>query len=409
MVIKAKVAQQHGAAKQQGGGVSLVLALDVETDVTAAGLKDSDVTAHVAARDNTRAANESSSNVGQNATIQVGHDHDIKLLGLADALHGGVVDNHVVALKLGVVLGQTLEGSTEKTVGKLHDVGLVDTSDLLAVVGKREAEGKLDDALRLGASDDLEGLNDTWDALVFETAVLALGILTNDGEVDVLMACLETRNVLNQRDGGIDVELLAHSHVEALVAGPVDRRVQDALQAQLVSPERSDSLLELLLSAGSGHALIETGNLDLLPGNRDIVGLEDCLNALGNFGTDTITRNEGDSVFATILGRLEDVGLDGLGGSIGDASEAARNIQALLGLGGGPEHALWMMVSAICRDFTWWGLGASGLAFCGSERRRAQSNTTITYLGGASRVPGEHGRQSDCLNVGVRRSSRPSG
>lgn len=62
------------------------------------------------------------------------HDHDVKLLGLRDKLHRGVVDNHRVESDTSVsvlLLGNSLTRVEEETVSKLHDVGLVDTGDFL--------------------------------------------------------------------------------------------------------------------------------------------------------------------------------------------------------------------------------------------------------------------------------------
>ena len=47
----------------------LILALDVETDVSAAGLEDGNITAHVAARYDTGTTDESSGNVGQDTSV----------------------------------------------------------------------------------------------------------------------------------------------------------------------------------------------------------------------------------------------------------------------------------------------------------------------------------------------------
>lgn len=309
MVVETKVAEEHGAGQDQGGGVGLVLALDVETDVTATGLEDGDVAAHVAAGDDTGTTDEGGTNVGQNATVQVRHDHNVKLLGAGDGLHGGVVDNHVVDLEGGVVVGDAVEGGAEETVGQLHDVGLVDAGNLLAVVGEGEVEGELGDALRLGAGDDLEGLDDAGDGLVLETRVLTLGVLTNDGEVDVLVAGLVAGDVLDEGDGGVDVELLAHGDVEGLVAGTLDGGVEDTLEAELVAAEGGDGLAEEVLSLLGGGG-VEAGNLDLLPLDGDVVGLEDGLDALGDLGTDTVTGDQGDRVLSAKLGGLEDVRAD---------------------------------------------------------------------------------------------------
>jgi hypothetical protein len=85
--------------------------------------------------------------------------------------------------------------------------------------------------------------------------------------------------------------------------------VQDSLQPKLVSLKRSDGLVEHLLGTARSTAL-ETGSINLFPIDGHTVGLEDGLDALGYLGTDTITGDEGDGVFAAKLGRLEDVGLD---------------------------------------------------------------------------------------------------
>ena len=97
-----------------------------------------------------------------------------------------------------------------------------------------------------------------------------------------------------------------------------DRSVQDTLQTQLVPLQRGDRLPESLLGAAGGAA-VDTGHVHLLPVNGDIVGLENGLDGLGDFGTDTVTGNEGDGVFASVLGGLEDVGLDGREGSRGSS------------------------------------------------------------------------------------------
>lgn len=287
VVIKTNVSQHHGSRQDQSSGVGLVLALDVKTDVTASGLENGNVAAHVAARNDTRSSNETSTNVGQDASVQVGHNHDIELLWPGDTLHGGVVDNHVVGLEGGVVLTDPLDCVTEKTVGKLHDVGLVDAGNLLAVVSERKGKGELCDALRLLAGDDLERLDDAADRLVLETRVLALGVLTDDAEVDVLVARLVAGNVLQQDDGGVDVEFLTESDVERAVAGSLDGSVQDTLETELVALERRNRLAEEFL--GVDVTRVDTGDVDLLPLNGNIVRLENLLDRLGYLSTDTVT------------------------------------------------------------------------------------------------------------------------
>jgi hypothetical protein len=325
VVVKTNVSQHHSGGQDQSGRVGLVLALDVKTDVTASRLEDGDVAAHVASGDDSGSSNETSTDVGENTSVQVGHDHDVELLWPRDTLHGGVVDNHVVGLKGRVVLADPLDGVAEETIGKLHDVGLVDAGDLLAVVGERKGEGELGNALRLLAGDDLERLDDAADRLVLETRVLALGVLTDDAEVDVLVARLVAGDVLEQDDGGVDVELLAEGDVEGAVTRALDGRVEDTLETELVALEGSNRLAEELL--GVDATSLDTRDVDLLPLNGDIVCLEDLLDRLGDLSTDTVTcalfniisrpgrlsrrtRNQSNSVLAAELGGLEDVLVD---------------------------------------------------------------------------------------------------
>lgn len=287
VVIETKVSKEHRARENHRAGVSLVLALDVKTNVTATGLENGNITAHVATRDQTGATDESSTDVGKDTTVEVGHDHHVKLLGPRHGLHGGIVHNHVIHLQGGVVLGDLVECAAEETVGKLHDVGLVDTSDPLAVVGEREAEGELGDPLGLGPSDDLERLHHTLDRLVLQARVLALGVLTDDAQVDVLVAGVVARNVLDQGNRRVDVQFLTEGDVEGLVARPLNGGEQNTLQTQLVALERRQGLLEQLLRVLV--ARVDTTDIDLLPLNGYIVGLEDSLDRLCDLGTNSIT------------------------------------------------------------------------------------------------------------------------
>lgn len=69
------------------------------------------------------------------------------------------------------------------------------------------------DPLRLCPRHDLERLDDTGDRLVLEARVLSLGVLTDDGKVDVLVPGGKAWEGLAEGDGSVDVELLAHRDV----------------------------------------------------------------------------------------------------------------------------------------------------------------------------------------------------
>ena len=156
MVVESEMAEKHRTRQNHSARVGLILAFDIKTNVTAARLENSNISSHVASGNNAGSTNEGSANVGKNTTVQVGHDHHIKLLRARDSLHRSVVDNHIVNLQGGVVFGSLVESAAEQAVRKLHDIRFVDASDLLPVVRKRKAESKLSDTLGLGASDDLK-------------------------------------------------------------------------------------------------------------------------------------------------------------------------------------------------------------------------------------------------------------
>lgn len=65
---------------------------DVLGDVTASRFEESELSSNVGTRDDTRSSDESCTNVGNDGTVQVRHDHNIELLRSVDKLHRGVVD-----------------------------------------------------------------------------------------------------------------------------------------------------------------------------------------------------------------------------------------------------------------------------------------------------------------------------
>lgn len=75
-----------------------------------------------------------------------------------------VVDDHVACSDTTalVLLGNLTKGIEEKTVAKLHDVGLVNAYDSLSVVLEGEVKGKAGNALCSSSCGDLEGFYDSW-------------------------------------------------------------------------------------------------------------------------------------------------------------------------------------------------------------------------------------------------------
>ena len=97
----------------------------------------------------------------------------------------------------------------------------------LAVVLKRKVEREAADALRLSAGGHLQALDDTGVALVLKARVFTLRVLTDDGEVDVVVAGGEARKRLAKNDGRVNVKLLPHGDVPGDVSALGDRGEED--------------------------------------------------------------------------------------------------------------------------------------------------------------------------------------
>src|SRR6266480_762028 len=205
---------QHRRRQNKCCRVSLVFAFDVKADVTASGFEDCDFPTHIATRNDARTSDEASANVGQDAAVQVGHDHDVELLWSRYALHRGIVDDHVVCFQSRVIFCDLLECVSEETVGKLHDIGLVYAGDLPPIVRQSEGEGELGDSLRFCPCYDLERLDDAAYRLMLEAGIFAFGVLADNTEVNILVSGFVAGDVLDKDDGGVNVELLSQSNVE---------------------------------------------------------------------------------------------------------------------------------------------------------------------------------------------------
>lgn len=93
-------------------------------------LKDDTLGAPGRASNNSSTTNKASSQVVDDVAVQVGHDADVKLTGVGNHLHRAVVYDHGLELDLRVQLCHLLATAQEKTISQLHDVGLVDSSNL---------------------------------------------------------------------------------------------------------------------------------------------------------------------------------------------------------------------------------------------------------------------------------------
>ena len=156
VVVEAKMSQHHSSGEDQRSRIGLVTSLNIQTNVSASRLKDCIFPSHVATGNDPRTAHKSSTNVGKDRSVQVGHNKDIELLRSGNSLHGRIIDDQVVNFQLRVSLSNFVESVTEQPICQLHNIGFMDTGDLLSLVGSSEGESEFADAFRLHSCDNLE-------------------------------------------------------------------------------------------------------------------------------------------------------------------------------------------------------------------------------------------------------------
>lgn len=263
VLVERHVPQHHDGRKKESGGVSEALAGNVGGG-TVDGLEDGALITDVAGGSKTKTTNQTSAHVGENVTVQVGHDEDLVVVRerVGGHLEAGVVEELLVELDTGELLGDLTAGLEEETVGKLHDSSLVNDADLLAADGLGLLESKTKDTLGSLTSDELDGLDDTIDDDVLNARVLALGVLTDQNSVDVVVRGLETGDGTARSQVGEEVECAAEGKVEGDVtlANGGSKRT---LEGDLV-------LLDVLdrgIRNGGLAILDDRGDVDGLPGD----------------------------------------------------------------------------------------------------------------------------------------------
>jgi hypothetical protein len=267
VVVETHVPQHHDGAEQQGSGVGQVLAGDIRGRAVD-GLEDGALVTNVARGGQAQAADETGAHVGQNVSVQVGHDQDLVVVRVrvGDHLQARVVEQLVVKLNVGEVLGDVLADLEEETVGHLHDGGLVDNADLLAANRLGVLEGVAQDTLAGLAGDELDALDDAVDDNVLNARVLALGVLADQDRVDVVVGGLVAGNRAAGTQVGEEVEGAAEGEVEgdvALANGGSKR----TLEGNLVLVD----VLDGGIGNGGLAVLQDGGDIDSLPSDGGLV------------------------------------------------------------------------------------------------------------------------------------------
>lgn len=154
-------------------------------------LKDGTSETNVARWSESEATNEAGAEIGDDVTVQIGHDQDVVLgwilhhiqthcvqVFLLKSVSTNVMEQKglLVWTNRGVpdfriLLSSLTATPKEKAVRHSHDVGLVNRSNLGSTIGLGVVKGKLGHATRCVFRDELDALDDSIDNFVFDARV----------------------------------------------------------------------------------------------------------------------------------------------------------------------------------------------------------------------------------------------
>lgn len=270
-------------------------------------LTNGKVVTNVGGRNNTQGADQSSSTIGQDITVQVRGNNDVVVRRGQEKLVDHGVDNLLLDVNGAVagVLGDGADGLAEKTIGLGKNVGLVGDGELSTVVvalgallasslaGQGELKSNLSDASRGTLGDTLDGLGDLGAILKGAGGLLLdveiLGVLADDDEVGVGVYGLDGADV------GVEIELLAESDDGRGVAGYTGGRRGNGTEESTLALvlEYLDGLVRKRVSSAleGTPAGLKVDEIEL-ESERSWEGFEDAATGGNDLKTDAITGDE---------------------------------------------------------------------------------------------------------------------
>lgn len=111
------VSQHHDGTEEEGSRVGKVLASNVGSGAVDS-LEDRALITNISGGGKSKATDETGAHIGQNVTVEVGHDKDLVVVrgGVSDHLEAAVVEELSVELNTGEVLGNLLGDLEEETI-----------------------------------------------------------------------------------------------------------------------------------------------------------------------------------------------------------------------------------------------------------------------------------------------------
>jgi hypothetical protein len=190
--------------------------------------------AEIRSRHHAQPADHPRAQIAYHIPVEILHEQHIDPARILHQLHAAGVDDQLVVFDVRIFLLEYLARAIEEqAVRHLHDVGLMKDGDFLAMPAGGVAEGEAGDAHARIFGGDLDAGDDAGDDFVFDAAIEAFGIFTNDDQIDVVEARLDAGEISHRPDGGIQVQLLAKLHIDGLKP-LADRRSDRPFEADLM-------------------------------------------------------------------------------------------------------------------------------------------------------------------------------
>ena len=150
--------------------------------------EDGALVSEVRARHQAQSADERCAQIGDDVAVKILQQQHVVLVGIHDQLHASVVHDVLAVGDLGILLRDVARAADEQAVRQLHDVGLVDGVNLLAMHAARVLEGEPGDARGSLFGDDLQALDHAGHDFMLDARVQSLGIFANDDQIDAGVA-----------------------------------------------------------------------------------------------------------------------------------------------------------------------------------------------------------------------------
>jgi len=204
-----QVSQHHDGGKKKSGWVGLVLSCNIWGGAVDRFEEGDTISTDVARWSETETTDQTSSKIGEDITVKVGHDEHVVLGGVLYDSEADGVEVSIFKLDVRVLFGDFAGNSEEGTVSLSHDVGLVDASDSVPTVLSSVLEGVLANVSGGGISNELDGLDDAWDDFVLDSRVFTFSVFSDGDNVDVVVFGLVANDRLAWSNVGVKAEGLS--------------------------------------------------------------------------------------------------------------------------------------------------------------------------------------------------------